>query len=170
MKMISNTIFNTKNVVYYSNQLVSKLKKIADKSKRKRSRICIHKSRKAKTHEMIIALKEGSYIQPHIHLNKKSESYHIIEGKMLVYIFSRKGKLINKIKMGNFNSKLNFYYRMNKSYFHMPIAISKYCIYHETFSGPFNKKNDVMYAKFAPKEENKLLVIKFLKKIKFLKR
>ena len=40
---------------------------------------------------------------------------------MVVYVFSKKGKIIKKVKMGNVNSKLNFYYRMNKSLFHMPV-------------------------------------------------
>ena len=166
MKIILNTIFNSKNIVNYNQNLLSRLKKIADKSPRKRSRICIHKSKKAKTHEMIIALKKGSYIQPHIHLDEKSESYHVIEGKMVVYVFSQKGKIIKKVKMGNVNSKLNFYYRMNKSLFHMPVSLTKYCIYHETFSGPFSKKNDVIYADFAPKENESHLVKKFLNKFK----
>jgi hypothetical protein len=30
----------------------------------------------------------------------------------------------------------------------MPVATSKFCIYHETFSGPFEKKYDVKFPKW----------------------
>ena len=92
MKIILNTIFNSKNIVNYNQNLLSRLKKIADKSPRKRSRICIHKSKKAKTHEMIIALKKGSYIQPHIHLDEKSESLSRYRGQDGGLCFFTKGK------------------------------------------------------------------------------
>ena len=54
-----------------------------------------------RTNEMIIALKKGSYIRPHIHPDKKSESYHLIKGKMTVFVFDKKGTLIKKKKNKN---------------------------------------------------------------------
>ena len=59
---------------------------------------------------------------------------------MNVYVFSKNGKIIKIIKMGDINSNLSFYYRMNRGYYHMPIATSEWCIYHETYSGPFIKR------------------------------
>ena len=64
---------------------------------------------------------------------------------MNVCIFDKKGKIHQVIKMGNVKSGLKFYYRMNKPIFHMPMAISKYCVYHEVYSGPFDKEKDVKY-------------------------
>ena len=58
---------------------------------------------------------------------------------MDVYVFSRKGKKVKVINMGDYKSKLNFYYRMNKSFFHLPVAVSNWCVYHEVYSGPFKK-------------------------------
>lgn len=162
-------IQNKKDLIVYKKDIVLKIKELAKKTINKRARVCIHQSIKNKTNEMIIALKKSSYIQPHIHPNSKSESYHIIEGRMNVFIFSKKGKLIKVIKMGDYKSNLNFYYRMNRGYFHFPIAVSKWCVYHETYSGPFEKDKDVTYAKWAPQESDGLAVDKFLKKIGFLK-
>lgn len=158
-------IQNKKNLVFYKKDLILKIKNLAKLTKNKRARICIHKSTNSKTNEMIIALKKGSYIRPHMHPNSKSESYHVIEGKMNVYVFSKSGKKIKVVKMGNYNSKLNFFYRMNKGYFHFPIAVSNWCVYHEVFSGPFDKKKDVKYAKWSPDENDKLSQGIFLKKI-----
>ena len=115
---------------------------------------------------MIIALSKKSFISPHIHPNKKSESYFIIEGSMNVYVFNKLGKVKKIIKMGTFNSGKNFYYRMSKGYYHMPIAVSKWCVYHEVYSGPFNKSRDVKYPKWAPNENNQIEKKNFLKKIK----
>ena len=61
---------------------------------------------------------------------------------------------ISTIKMGDYKSNLNFYYRMGKkNFYHMPIATSNFCVYHEVFSGPFNKKSDVKYSKWSPKNQ-----------------
>ena len=158
-------IQNKKDLVFYNKNIVSKIKTLAKKTKNKRARVCIHQSMASKTNEMIIALKKGSYIRPHMHPYHKSESYHVIQGKMDVYIFSRNGKKIKVIHMGDYKSKLNFFYRMSKSYFHIPIAVSEWCVYHEVYSGPFKKNKDVKYAKWSPEENNKIQVKEFLKKI-----
>jgi len=162
-------IQNKKHLIYYKKKFLKKVKNLANKNVRKRARVCIHTSQKDKTHEMIIVLKRGSYIQPHIHPNSKSESYHVLEGKMDVYVFSKSGKKLKTIKMGDYKSNLNFYYRMGKkNFYHMPIATSNFCVYHEVFSGPFNKKSDVKYSKWSPKESEKKLVNSFLKRIGYL--
>ncbi len=163
---MKNVLRNKKYLVTYNNKILSKLENLADKSKLLRSRVCIHLNNKSKTHEMIIALKKGSYIQPHIHPNGKSEAYNVIKGKMIVNVFNKSGKKIKIIKMGELRSGLNFYYRMSKGYFHMPVAISKYCVYHEIYSGPFLKDKDVRFPKWAPSYENKIQLKKFFKKNK----
>lgn len=89
--MISK-IQNKNNIATYKKILVKKLKLIASRNSKKRSRICIHKNNNEKTQEMIIALSNKSFIAPHIHPNGKSESYHVIEGKMNVYVFDKNGK------------------------------------------------------------------------------
>ena len=68
--------------------------------------------------------------------------------------------------MGEFNSKKSFFYRMCKGFYHMPFPRSKWCIYHETYSGPFKKEIDVTYPSWAPDENNNKEVKNFLKKYK----
>ena len=164
--MISK-IQNKNNIATYKKILVKKLKLIASRNPKKRSRICIHKNNNEKTQEMIIALSNKSFIAPHIHPNGKSESYHVIEGKMNVYVFDKNGKKIKIVKMGDYKSNLDFFYRMSRGYYHMPIAVSKWCIYHEVYSGPFIKYKDVFYPKWAPNEDNKQDVKNFLKNINY---
>ena len=89
-----NVIKTKDNLVLQDKKIVEKLKFLAKKSPLKRSRICLHKSLKDNTNEMIIALMKDSYIPPHIHPNSKSEYYHLIEGKMKVFIFNKNGKIV----------------------------------------------------------------------------
>tara|TARA_Y100000591_G_C21584654_1_gene570073 strand:- start:35 stop:550 length:516 start_codon:yes stop_codon:yes gene_type:complete len=166
---MKDIIRNKENLAYFNSNIFKKLTKLAENSDLFRSRICIHTNNNAKTNEMIIALKRGSYIRPHTHPNFKSESYHIIKGSMTVFVFNKKGNLQKKIKMGEVRTGLNFYYRMSKSYYHMPVATSKYCIYHETYSGPFYKEKDVIFPKWSPNNHDKEKYLKFLKKNKLTK-
>ena len=82
--------------------------------------ITFHNDNKNKTNEMIIALMKRSYIPPHIHPDGKSESYHVIEGKMNVYIFSKKGIIPKKfpIKIKMKKVKIN---GVHVLYFSLPI-------------------------------------------------
>lgn len=156
---------NKKKLVVYDKKIIQKLIKFS-KNQRKRSRVCIHLSNKSKTNEMLICLRKKSFIPPHIHPNGKTESYHVIKGSMSVFLFDKNGNCQKKIEMGAITSGKSFYYRMNKSYYHMPVATSNYCIYHETYSGPFNKKKDVIFPLWSPKENNINGVKNFLKKLK----
>lgn len=164
---IVNTLFSKENPILYDKKILATLKKIADKSKLKRSRICLHHSNNSRTHEMIISLKKGSYIQPHKHPNSKYESYHVISGKMDVFIFDNKGAVKKIIKMTDINKGGQFFFRLKGGTFHMPISKSKYCYYHEVYEGPFIKSRDVEYATFAPAQFNNLKIKSFLDKINF---
>lgn len=161
-----NVIKTTDNLVCHDKKIVDKLKVLAAKSPIKRSRICLHKSLKDNTNEMIIALMRDSYMPPHIHPDSKSESYHVIEGKMKVFIFNKNGKLSKVIKMGDYKSGDIFYYRMNKGFYHMPVSLTNFCIYHETYSGPFNKVKDVHFPKWAPNQKKFIGVKSLISKIK----
>ena len=73
----------------------------------------------------------------------ESKASKVLKEKiLLVNIFNSRGKLIKKVKMGDYKSNFNFYYRMSKGFYHMPVAMTKYCVYHEIFSGPFLKKKE----------------------------
>ena len=45
-----------------------------------------------------------------------------------------------------------FLYRMSSNFYHFPIPVSEWVVFHETFTGPFDKDNDVQYAPWAPAE------------------
>ena len=66
----------------------------ASKLKRKRYRFCLHNNHKHPTQEMIICFKGFNYVQPHKHVGKRTESYHMIKGSMDVYLFENHIKLL----------------------------------------------------------------------------
>ena len=65
-------------------------------------------------------------------------------------------------------SQEKLFYRMSKGYYHMPISTSRWCVYHEVYSGPF-KKDRCKISKVESYENNSSEVKNFLKKIKFIK-
>ena len=109
---------------------------------KKRSRIILHTATDTVT-EMIIALHKDSYIQPHWHPNP--ESYHVLEGEMMVNIFYKDGGAKIKVKL---DSETPFL-RMREWTYHQPLSLTDFVIYHEVYPGPFEKTRDVHYAAWA---------------------
>jgi len=157
--------------IFYSCDLVTKidmeaiefLKTKAAGNKRKRVRICAHPDVDDSLHEMLIAHTKGAYVRPHKHQNK-SESFHIIEGKLAVIIFNEDGSIAEVIKMTEPQSNGFFYYRLSASYFHTVIPLSDFVVFHETTNGPF-KREDTLFPAWAPPEEDSEASKRFLQNI-----
>ena len=144
------------------------LLKKASKLKRKRYRFCLHSNHKHPTQEMIICFKGFNYVQPHRHIGKRTESYHMIKGSMDVYLFENSGKVKEIIRLDANKNKKNskFFYKLSKSIFHTILPRSKVTIYHEVLTGPFHEKY-ISYAKFAPKNKcSDKIALDFFKKCK----
>lgn len=136
---------------------IKNLKSMADKTTRKRYRICLHNSTDHPTQEMIICLKYFNYLRPHRHPSRVSESYHLIEGALDVYLFNEQGKVkeVFKLAAPDFINQENrsTLYRLSTSIFHLVVPRTEWTIYHEVATGPFNKDVSVEYANFAPPED-----------------
>ncbi len=127
------------------------LKDKASKNPRKRIRFCAHKDTNDTLHEMLIIHSKGAYVRPHKHLNK-SESFHIIEGKLKVVVFDEEGGVVESINMGEYSTGDVFYYRLSENCFHTVVPISDIVVFHETTNGPFERE-DIIFAPWAPKED-----------------
>ncbi len=65
----------------------------AMQSKRKRSHYLIHQSHKDKVQRLIIALVEGSYVEPHYHeLDNQWEMFIVLEGSVCVRTYGPSGE------------------------------------------------------------------------------
>ena len=168
--MVSELIKENKEVYYFKDQNIltltkrdlSFLKSKVKRTKKKRIRFCFHNNKKDSLHEMVILLQKGTYIRPHMHI-QKPESLHIIEGECDVIFFNTNGQIVD---IKNISKKKNsvFYYRLNKPIYHTFVLKSKYVIFHETTTGPLNRSK-TKYASWAPDEEKKLAVKKFLNEL-----
>ncbi|MDP4488571.1 MULTISPECIES: WbuC family cupin fold metalloprotein [Pseudoalteromonas] len=149
---MSVAIFNDKDVLTVDNSTLDMLKARALASPTKRFRLCCHRNNQDPIQEMIIVLHRSALMTPHRHPQHKSESYHLIEGEMEVFIFDDKGQVSQRIPMSD-SGQDAFMYRLSAPLWHLPIARSEWVVYHECYVGPFDKDIDVEYAPWAPSED-----------------
>jgi cupin fold WbuC family metalloprotein len=98
-----------------------------------KARILLHKDRKEKVQEMIIAMKRGYSVPLHSH--NKTESYHVIEGVMEVE--TQKDNVFSKTMLGDFDSGLPFVIRLQPNIPHCNRAITPIVVFYEVLEGPF---------------------------------
>ena len=84
---MSTVIRNNQDTIYIDKKKLEELKILAQNDPNKRARICLHKNDEEMVQEMIIAFCKDSYIRPHRHIDK-SESYHIIEGRIEIIFYN----------------------------------------------------------------------------------
>tara|TARA_B100000686_G_C16685265_1_gene914369 strand:+ start:283 stop:789 length:507 start_codon:yes stop_codon:yes gene_type:complete len=118
--------------------------KIISNFLKKNLRINLHKSQKSNYHDMIIFQRYGTYVPPHKH-PIGGETIHIIEGKLKVALFNKRGKLIKTVIMDKYK---NFIFRVPGKIFHSYKIISKLAIYHEDKNGPFIRDGGIIYPKW----------------------
>lgn len=137
------------------------LKKELEKSGRRRMRFCAHQSMDEKIHEMFIIVKKDGYIRPHKH-TVKTESLHILEGRADAVIFDEAGGIKEVIKMGDYASGLQFYYRMSQPSYHTLILKTDFLIFKETANGPFDRA-ETLFAGWAPADADSEAGLAYLK-------
>ena len=89
-------------------------------------RICLHKTKKNKIHNMIVLLNKKNNAYPHQHSNS-DEIYQIISGSLKVSTYNKKIKLKNTFLL----SKKNIIFKVEKKNIHKVIPVTKIAIFHE---------------------------------------
>lgn len=164
MRRFNEEVYFTKDdVVKVNRSIIDLLKNKSLKNKRKRIRLCAHKNINDELHEMFIVHKKGIYIRPHKH--DDSESLHVLEGRADIILFDKKGIIKDIIKIGDYSSGKEFYYRLSVPYYHSMVIKSDFLVFHETKAGPFNKSNTT-FAPWAPDEFDIKKVNGYLRKLK----
>ena len=152
-KRISNEVLYTDESITKIDQVdIESLKALAAKNARKRIRLCAHPDIQDNLHEMIIVHARDAYVRPHKHIGK-SESFHVIEGLLLVVVFDDEGSKIEEIPMGYMNSGQPFYYRLSANLYHTVIPQQDFVVFHEVTKGPFDRL-DTVFAPWAPAEDD----------------
>jgi len=140
--MKSTTMQENQSIFVLEKKIIELLKIEAKLSPLKRARICLHANHECPVQEMIIALRKDSIIEPHRHPPHKPESYHLIEGELNVNIFDSSGRRTQTVHL-RVNSAVM--YRISGNVWHQPESVSDCSVYHEVYSGPFEKLHDVHY-------------------------
>jgi cupin fold WbuC family metalloprotein len=139
---------------------IERLKDVALKSPLRRARLCLHRSDDDLLHEMIIVLTRACVFRPHRH-EAKSESYHMIEGRMLFIMFSNDGAPSAASLLTPPGQNGTVCFRMSDSIYHAVLPIDDIVVYQETTNGPFTPHSATI-APWAPTEPDELR--KFLEK------
>jgi cupin fold WbuC family metalloprotein len=112
---------------------------------------------------MIIAFTKDSYVRPSKHLDKE-ESIHVLEGEGSFVFFDETGEITFVVPVGGETSGRQMYVRTPKSTYHTLLIKSDRFIVHETTQGPF-KREDTVFAKWAPEDGASIEVEKYLKEL-----
>ncbi len=155
--------FSSDEIIRLGRQDMIFLKEKAERNRRSRVRLCSHQDIEDKVHEMFIVHQKNTYVRPHKHLNK-IESFHIIEGTVDIILFDERGIITELIRMGDYLSGDDFYYRIFANSYHTLLIRSDVLVFHETTSGPFNR-GDTILALWAPDETDGTAVKSFMNKL-----
>ncbi len=112
-------------------------------NKRKTSRICLHKNKKSKIHQMLICHHKSFNILPHCHLSKE-ETCIVLKGRMKLFFHEKNGNIKKTFILNSNNLNL---IKIDKNLFHSMTVLSNYVIFLEITKGPF-RKSDTIYPKW----------------------
>jgi cupin fold WbuC family metalloprotein len=135
---------------------IERLKRTALTHPLGRSRLCLHHSDDDTLHEMIIAITRDTLFQPHRHLTK-SESYLMIEGRMILIMFSDDGVPMRAILFAPPGQGGTICFRLSKSIYHALLPLNDVVVFQEATNGPF-KRGEASLAPWAPTEIGELRV------------
>lgn len=140
--------YSDRRFVLADGSIIDFLKDQAQSVPRRRARLCAHPSPDAEQHDMLIVSHRDTYVAPHRHMTK-SESFLVLEGTGLVFMFDEDGTLTERIRMGPAQSGCPFFYRMPAGRFHSLWIESEVLVFVESTKGPFSPE-ETENAPWAP--------------------
>lgn len=117
----------------------------------RKARICAHPSVGDALHEMVIVHMSGAYVRPHKH-PRKSESFHMIEGRLDIVLFDDVGQVDRVIALAA-DGPGSLFYRLSECRFHTVVPRSDVVVFHEVTNGPFDR-SETVFAAWAPDESD----------------
>jgi len=146
---VSEEVFYARDgIVRIGPEEIDVVKRQALFNPRRRCRICAHPSTEDRLHEMIIVHAGDLYVHPHRHPGK-SESFHIIEGRLSVVLFDDAGHEVDRIRMGPPGSGRAVFYRLSQALYHTVLLEDPIVVFHEVTNGPF-VAGETEFAPWAP--------------------
>jgi cupin fold WbuC family metalloprotein len=142
---------------------VAFLKEAAAKSPRQRARLCAHRDTGDLLHDMIIVMKQNSYVRPHRHASR-AESLLVLEGEAEAVFFDGFGQLAKLLPMVPFSGRGVFFYRIDSGVYHTLLVRSPWLVFAEATTGPFSYETTEP-APWSPAESSGAAVAEYLAKL-----
>ena len=128
---------------------IDRLEEMASRNERKRCRFLLHDSPEDTLHEMVIALRRGTYIPPHINPHSP-KSYVLLRGSLMVATFEEDGTLRKRQPVAAGESGQPSVIRLPPAVWHMAVPTSDSVVYVEMVLGPHRA---TAFAPWAPPTE-----------------
>jgi cupin fold WbuC family metalloprotein len=151
---LPNVFHSTDDLTVVGSEWIERLKAVALESPLRRSRLCLHQSEDDTLHEMIIAVARDCLFPPHRHV-AKVESYHMIQGRMVLIIFDDHGAPLRAMVLAPPGQGGVICYRLGKPLFHAILPLDDAVMFHEVTNGPF-KRGEAILADWAPTAHDEL--------------
>ena len=142
--------YTTSAITTVTAEDIAFVKARAAENPRRRARLCAHPDDTDPLHEMLIVHMRGIYVQPHKHVGK-SESFHVIEGRLKVLLFDDEGRHTRTIQLSEPSGGASFFYRLASPTFHSVVPETEFVVFHEVTNGPFDRRETIA-ALWAPAE------------------
>ncbi|ARJ43137.1 metalloprotein [Pantoea alhagi] len=130
----------------FDKKMIMDLYQEAERSERKRSHFLLHKSHSETVQRLLIALVEGSFVEPHYHeLANQWEMFIVMRGQLRIKLYDNQGNVVNDFIAGPELpvSVVEF----QPGDIHSVECISEQALMMEIKEGPFNPE----FAKTFPK-------------------
>ena len=147
LKSKSKSFYSIKPFTKVDSVIINFIKKFSKDNNFCDVRVCMHKNLNSIHHDMIMLHQKKNFYPPHFS-NFTSDTYIVLEGKLAIFIFNKKGRVIKNCMINN-----GELFRAPKSKFHCIFPISNTVLFYEMRSGPY-KKNDIFYPSWAPNRES----------------
>ena len=147
-------------MLYLDNNFFDKLLLDAESSPRKRAHHNIHQNYSEPVQRLCIALKSGTYIRPHSHVDSDAwELIMALKGDVIMLIFDVDGYVIKRYELSPCTGSLGV--ELVPNTWHMLFPANAEAVIFEVKEGPFTPKKESDFACWAP-EENSNEVGEFL--------
>ena len=146
---------------------LSLFKEVLEKSKnspRKRANHNFHELTEV-YQRFLNVLQKDTYVQPHKHLTPpKPETFIVLKGRLGFLIFDDSGNIKEKHVLEENSDCIGI--DIQPGVWHSIVCLSEHCICFEGKSGPYDPKEDKIFAEWAPSEsdERKVFYLKNLEK------
>ena len=132
---------NHDDLIIVDKDWIERVKDSARVATLRRARLNLHQSNDDKVQEMLIAFCGNSLNAPHRHVGK-SESMHVIEGRVLIVFFNEDGSVMRRQLLGAPGTNLASLYRLCSPDWHTVIPLDDIVVIHEVTTGPFRARSE----------------------------